>query len=228
VTFPLHGIYIGIVSVADVYRQPFPVGRFKGKPAFGHVNRVHCAIQWSRDLLHWEPVANFTDFIPLNWTQWNSHLCYASASPVIMANGSVRIYYGASDGPHDGVNGTTHLGERNGRPAQLTKTPRAQLTETPHFSDRSRHAAILRPLRWLPAGRHHRPRQHGRGWGRAPERGVPGLAAAGRRRLQPCYRSRSSRVEADSSGYDTTADGACGVSATVVPHPTDTNARLLN
>ena len=70
VTFPLHGLYFGIVSKADVYEKPFPVGTFNGKPAFGHVNRVHCALQWSRDLLHWEPVENFADFIPLAWQQW--------------------------------------------------------------------------------------------------------------------------------------------------------------
>jgi hypothetical protein len=38
------------------------------------------------------------------------HLCYASASPLIMADGTVRVYYGASSGPHDGVNATTQLG----------------------------------------------------------------------------------------------------------------------
>jgi hypothetical protein len=111
VTFPLHGIYFGIVSKADVYEKPFPVGKFKGKPAFGHVNRVHCALQWSRDLAHWEAVENLTDFIPLNATGFDSHLCYASAAPMIMADdGTVRVYYAASSGPHDGVNGTTHLG----------------------------------------------------------------------------------------------------------------------
>ena len=38
------------------------------------------------------------------------HLCYASATPVVLADGSVRVYYGASNGPHDGVNGSTSLG----------------------------------------------------------------------------------------------------------------------
>jgi hypothetical protein len=38
------------------------------------------------------------------------HLCYASASPVIMPDGTVRLYYGGSSGPHDGVNATTRLG----------------------------------------------------------------------------------------------------------------------
>ena len=110
VTFPSHGLYFGIVSVADVYEKPFPVGTYKGKPAFGHVNRVHCALQWSRDLLHWEPVEQLKDFIPLEWTKWDSHLCYASASPVVMGDGTVRLYYGGSSGPHDGVNATTRLG----------------------------------------------------------------------------------------------------------------------
>jgi len=32
ITFPLHGLYFGIVSKADVYEKPFPVGTFKGKP----------------------------------------------------------------------------------------------------------------------------------------------------------------------------------------------------
>ena len=98
------------MSVADVYEKPFPVGTYKGKPAFGHVNRVHCALQWSRDLLHWEPVEELKDFIPLDWTKWDSHLCYASASPVVMGDGTVRLYYGGSSGPHDGVNATTRLG----------------------------------------------------------------------------------------------------------------------
>jgi hypothetical protein len=40
--------------------------------AFGHVNRVHCALQWSRDLLHWQPVEDLADFIPLEWTEWDS------------------------------------------------------------------------------------------------------------------------------------------------------------
>jgi hypothetical protein len=110
VTFPAHGVYFGLVSVADVYEKPFPVGTYKGRPAFGHVNRVHCALQWSRDLLHWEPVEGLKDFIPLEWTKWDSHLCYASASPVVMPDGTVRVYYGGSSGPHDGVNATTRLG----------------------------------------------------------------------------------------------------------------------
>ena len=49
------------------------------------MNRVHCALQWSRDLAHWEAVENLTDFIPLNATGFDSHLCYASAAPMIMA-----------------------------------------------------------------------------------------------------------------------------------------------
>jgi hypothetical protein len=110
VTFPMHGLYFGLVSKADVYEKPFPVGKYKGKPAFGHVNRVHCALQWSRDLLNWESVEDLAGFIPLEWTKWDSHLCYASASPVVMKDGTVRVYYGGSSGPHDGVNGTTQLG----------------------------------------------------------------------------------------------------------------------
>eukprot|EP01051_Picozoa_sp_SAG22_P013177 SAG22_NODE_1449_length_4399_cov_6.411860_4_plen_537_part_00 len=110
VTFPMHGLYFGLVSKADVYEKPFPVGTFKGKPAFGHVNRVHCALQWSRDLQTWEAVEELADFIPLEWTRWDSHLCYASASPVEMEDGAMRVYYGASSGPHDGVNATTQLG----------------------------------------------------------------------------------------------------------------------
>ena len=110
VTFPMHGLYFGLVGKADVYEKPFPVGTFNGKPAFGHVNRVHCTLQWSRDLLHWEPVEEMAGFIPLEWTRWDSHLCYASASPVVMDDGTVRVYYSGSNGPHDGLNKTSQLG----------------------------------------------------------------------------------------------------------------------
>eukprot|EP00035_Acanthoeca_spectabilis_P028547 m.471214 g.471214 ORF g.471214 m.471214 type:complete len:547 (-) comp30735_c0_seq1:195-1835(-) len=109
VTFPLPNlqIYIGLVMVADVFKevQTGP-GFFKG----AHVNRVHCAVQWSVDLVEWFPVANLTDFIPLSPSGWDSHLCYATAAPIVMPDGAVRVYYSGSDGPHDGVNKTSRLG----------------------------------------------------------------------------------------------------------------------
>ena len=71
-------------------------------------------LQWSRDLVHWTPVGNFSDrsseFIPLSGAGFDSHMCYTSASPVTMPDGSVRLYYAASDGPHDGNNRSTSIG----------------------------------------------------------------------------------------------------------------------
>jgi hypothetical protein len=104
ITFPwLDNSYLGLVSVFDS-EQPSTFGSRFG---FG---KVHCRLSISTDLMHWKWVDNAglngADFIPLgtpsttrSTNAFDSHICFAAASPLQMEDGSARVYYMGGNGP---------------------------------------------------------------------------------------------------------------------------------
>ncbi len=73
------GLYLGFVAVFNT-----------------KTDRVHCELAWSPDTQTWHRIAPGTPLIPLSDRQGDY------ASPLIGGDGAVRIYYGASNGPHTG------------------------------------------------------------------------------------------------------------------------------
>ena len=72
--------------------------------------KVHCRLSISTDLMHWKWVDNAglngADFIPLgtpsttrSTNAFDSHICFAAASPLQMEDGSARVYYMGGNGP---------------------------------------------------------------------------------------------------------------------------------
>jgi len=92
--------YLGLVSVFDA-EHPSTFGSGK----------VHCRLSISTDLKNWRWIdaggVTGTDFIelgnqsPIN--MFDSHICFAAASPIKMKDGSARIYYMGGNGPHNGA-----------------------------------------------------------------------------------------------------------------------------
>jgi hypothetical protein len=82
--FRYAGVYLGLVMV------------FRPRP-----NRVHCELAWSPDTVAWRRIDPGTPLIPLSGKQgdYDWGCAYAAACPVIRKD-EIRLYYGASNGPH--------------------------------------------------------------------------------------------------------------------------------
>ena len=65
-------------------------------------DRVHCELAWSPDTQTWHRIEPGTPLIPLAETRgaYDWGCAYAAASPVVMPDGRIRLYYGASNGRH--------------------------------------------------------------------------------------------------------------------------------
>lgn len=88
--FEYAGVYLGLASI---YRATTD-------------RRVHLELTWSPDTVHWEPVAEIgTEFIPLSPDPevFDYGTIYAAATPMVVQDGTIRIYYGATQQRH------THL-----------------------------------------------------------------------------------------------------------------------
>jgi hypothetical protein len=66
-------------------------------------DRVACELAWSPDTVTWSAVDKGTPIIPLSEKpgDYDWGCVYAAATPVVLAN-EIRLYYGASNGPHTG------------------------------------------------------------------------------------------------------------------------------
>ena len=92
VSWPYYNGYLGIVSIFAAGDAPNVYG--KGK--------VHCELVWSADGARYERIAPGMDFVPLgsiDARDFDSHICFASAHPIKLAN-ETRVYYFGGDGPH--------------------------------------------------------------------------------------------------------------------------------
>jgi len=80
------GVYLGLVMV------------FRPQP-----NRVHCELSWSPDTATWRRIDRGTPLIPLSEEKgaYDWGCAYAAACPVVLEN-EIRLYYGASNGTHNG------------------------------------------------------------------------------------------------------------------------------
>ena len=85
-TFRYAGVYLGLVMI------------FRPK-----ANRVHCELAWSPDTIEWQRIDAGTPLIPLadKKGRYDWGCAYAAACPVVLKD-QIRIYYGASNGPHHG------------------------------------------------------------------------------------------------------------------------------
>lgn len=83
--FEYAGLYLGLVMMFHV-------------PG----DTVTCELAWSPDTIHWERVDPGNPLIPLGGAgACDSGCVYAAATPVVLDN-EIRLYYGASNGPHTG------------------------------------------------------------------------------------------------------------------------------
>jgi len=84
--FPCAGVYLGLVMI------------FRPRP-----NRVHCELTWSPDTVAWHRIGQGTPLIPLSEKKgaYDWGCAYAAACPVFREN-EIRLYYGASNGTHNG------------------------------------------------------------------------------------------------------------------------------
>jgi hypothetical protein len=79
-------------------------GLYLGLLMMFHVpsDTVACELAWSADTLRWERVDPGNALIPLGAAgAYDSGCVYAAATPVVLDN-QIRLYYGASNGPHTG------------------------------------------------------------------------------------------------------------------------------
>jgi hypothetical protein len=65
-------------------------------------DRVHCELAWSPDSVTWHRVDQGNPLTPLAEEQgrYDWGCAYAAAYPVVMPDGGIRLYYGASNGRH--------------------------------------------------------------------------------------------------------------------------------
>jgi hypothetical protein len=83
--FEYAGLYLGLLMVFHV-------------PS----DTVACELAWSADTLRWERIDPGNPLIPLGGAAAYDNGCvYAAATPVVL-DGAIRLYYGASNGPHTG------------------------------------------------------------------------------------------------------------------------------
>jgi hypothetical protein len=85
-TFRHAGVYLGLVMI------------FRPKP-----NRVHCELTWSADTVKWQRIDAGVPLIPLadKKGDYDWGCAYAAACPVVLKE-EIRLYYGASNGTHNG------------------------------------------------------------------------------------------------------------------------------
>ena len=85
-----------VFRYADVYLGLVMV--FRPQPS-----RVHCELAWSPDTLTWHRIDQGTPLIPLSEKpgDFDWGCAYAAAYPVVLAE-EIRLYYGASNGTHNG------------------------------------------------------------------------------------------------------------------------------
>ena len=64
-------------------------------------DRVHCELAWSPDSVEWHRINPGTPFIPNSQKRgdYDWGCVYAGASPIVLSD-EIRLYYGASNGPH--------------------------------------------------------------------------------------------------------------------------------
>jgi hypothetical protein len=85
-----------VFRYADVYLGLAMI--FRPKP-----NRVHCELVWSPDTVSWHRIDPGTPLIPLSETpgDYDWGCAYAAAYPIVLDD-EIRVYYGASNGTHNG------------------------------------------------------------------------------------------------------------------------------
>lgn len=81
-----HDIYIGLPAIFNTIED-----------------RVHTELAWSKDTKNWHRVNPGTPLIPTspNRDDYDWGCVYAAANPIMLAN-EIRLFYGASNGPHFG------------------------------------------------------------------------------------------------------------------------------
>jgi hypothetical protein len=84
--FRYAGVYLGLVMV------------FRPRP-----NRVHCELAWSPDTVTWQRIDKGAPLIPNSRKKgdYDWGCVYAAAYPVFLGH-EIRLYYGASNGTHNG------------------------------------------------------------------------------------------------------------------------------
>ena len=84
--FPYQGIYLGLPAIYNT-----------------ETDRTHTELAWSPDTIQWHRVCPGSPLIPQgserNDYDWGC--VYPAANPVFLDD-EIRLYYGASDGPHSG------------------------------------------------------------------------------------------------------------------------------
>ena len=94
--FPYEGMYLGFLCVFDVSGG----GGNKRFQAGGEDGPIQVELVSSRDLVHWERVADRALVIPRGPDgAWDSGMIYTSNRPVIMGD-EIRIYYGGMSHTH--------------------------------------------------------------------------------------------------------------------------------
>jgi hypothetical protein len=80
-----HGVFLGLIAVFDT-----------------DSDRVTTELAWSPDTVTWHRIDKGNPLIPLaeQGGRYDWGCAFAAASPVIMPDGEIRIYYGASNGKH--------------------------------------------------------------------------------------------------------------------------------
>lgn len=95
----------GFSEVEQVYSMPVFAYRnvYLGLPTVFNTksDRTYTALAWSPDTVNWEWIDGGKPLIPLSdeRTDIDWGCTYGAASPIIVGN-DIRLYYGASDGPH--------------------------------------------------------------------------------------------------------------------------------
>jgi len=95
---PLRQTYaMPVFRYADIYLGLVMILRGGGE------DRVHCELAWSPDTARWERIEPGKPLIPTSQTQgeYDWGCVYAAAVPIVR-QGEIRLYYGASNGPHSG------------------------------------------------------------------------------------------------------------------------------
>ena len=78
------GVYLGLLAIFNT-----------------KTDRTHCELAWSADTVAWRRIQPGTPLIPLgeNRGDYDWGCAYPAATPVFLGD-EIRLYYGASNGPH--------------------------------------------------------------------------------------------------------------------------------
>jgi hypothetical protein len=98
------------VMRGDVEKQTYAMPTFQQDDLYlglvmilrRHDDRVHCELAWSPDTVNWQRIDPGTPLIPLSKIRgdYDWGCAYAAACPIVQPDGTIRIYYGASNGRH--------------------------------------------------------------------------------------------------------------------------------